>query len=441
MQSQTYTNPDSVGQPIPLRHDSLGLNAFVMGDSGQPHMTSSHSSVLHAYHTSNPPSAIPIAPYTDLNLQYPANTGYESPIDTRVGSPRDIKAAYNNQPNSSFSENSGEIAAIASARSHRPSIINLGRVGRSHRNGSIDESDGTSPTSSRGYGLRGSDEQIPHANATVALHEDREGGRGKVDKTKPPAWSELKTKAGKERKRLPLACIACRRKKIRCSGEKPACKHCLRSRIPCVYKVTTRKAAPRTDYMAMLDKRLKRMEERVIKIIPKEECGKLQTIGRANVKPPTVTQATKSGGARKRAAEEAFGSELKDWAQATHSPATSNSRNVSKAKNPVENRTLSEGAEHLPSKEIQEHLSEVFFDCLYGQSYHLLHKPSFMRRLKSVDDLSRLYMTYMLISCQTRNVAPGAYSRSLRCFCAILNASPSQYRTGLSSRRALGKTL
>lgn len=47
-----------------------------------------------------------------------------------------------------------------------------------------------------------------------------------------PLWSELKTKAGKERKRLPLACIACRRKKIRCSGEKPACKHCLRSRIP-----------------------------------------------------------------------------------------------------------------------------------------------------------------------------------------------------------------
>src|SRR6185295_19313495 len=87
----------------------------------------------------------------------------------------------------------------------------------------------------------------------------------------PPPWSEMKTKAGKERKRLPLACIACRRKKIRCSGEKPACKHCLRSRIPCVYKVTTRKAAPRTDYMAMLDKRLKRMEDRVIKLIPKDE--------------------------------------------------------------------------------------------------------------------------------------------------------------------------
>jgi hypothetical protein len=94
-----------------------------------------------------------------------------------------------------------------------------------------------------------------------------------------PAWSEMKTKAGKERKRLPLACIAraadflaaacdacqrqtlpllpglglhltpsrkrlplaciaCRRKKIRCSGEKPACKHCTRSRIPYVQNWT-----------------------------------------------------------------------------------------------------------------------------------------------------------------------------------------------------------
>ena len=96
------------------------------------------------------------------------------------------------------------------------------------------------------------------------------GKRAKDIEPDTPQWTEMKTKAGKERKRLPLACIACRRKKIRCSGEKPACKHCVRSRIPCVYKVTTRKAAPRTDYMAMLDKRLKRMEDRVIKLIPKE---------------------------------------------------------------------------------------------------------------------------------------------------------------------------
>ena len=75
------------------------------------------------------------------------------------------------------------------------------------------------------------------------------GGRGyndaaakKEESPEPqPSWADLKTKAGKDRKRLPLACIACRRKKIRCSGEKPSCKHCLRSRNPCTYKASARK--------------------------------------------------------------------------------------------------------------------------------------------------------------------------------------------------------
>lgn len=197
-----------------------------------------------------------------------------------------------------------------------------------------------------------------------------------------PLWSELKTKAGKERKRLPLACIACRRKKIRCSGEKPACKHCLRSRIPCVYKVTTRKAAPRTDYMAMLDKRLKRMEERIIKIVPKDEPS---SIIRAAVKPALPgTIPARGTAARKRKSDEAFDAELDNWTKATprgsmDAAAKSASVLIHEAQ---ENKLLTEGADILPEREMQEHLAEVFFEYVYGQTYHLLHKPSFMRKLR-----------------------------------------------------------
>lgn len=199
-----------------------------------------------------------------------------------------------------------------------------------------------------------------------------------------PAWSELKTKAGKERKRLPLACIACRRKKIRCSGERPACRHCSRSRVPCVYKVTTRKAAPRTDYMAMLDKRLKRMEERVIKAIPKDENRDMAAIGRSVVK-PTVSGQTSSRSQKKRSAEEAFAFEIEQW-PAGGGDATMDTFPMSHGSKSGEGTTtclMKAGAEFLPSLEIQEHLAEVFFDCVYGQSYLLLHKPSFMRRLKA----------------------------------------------------------
>nr|POF15230.1 putative transcriptional regulatory protein [Quercus suber] len=199
----------------------------------------------------------------------------------------------------------------------------------------------------------------------------------------------MRTKAGKERKRLPLACIACRRKKIRCSGEKPACKHCLRSRIPCVYKVSTRKAAPRTDYMAMLDKRLKRMEERVIKIIPKEHQSGILETGRAVVKPPLPPAPAKSSGPKKRSAEQAFDSELDEWSisRAETGPGAPQKQTENKNEKRTEldaaddHSLLLEGASKLPPKELQEHLAEVFFEYVYGQAYHLLHKPSFMRKL------------------------------------------------------------
>lgn len=256
--------------------------------------------------------------------------------------------------------------------------------------GSIDGSDPASPGSLLGPGsLPGDNAGTFHTTQQRSVtSQPPEESRAKSDSQKDgdgtPAWAELKTKAGKERKRLPLACIACRRKKIRCSGEKPACKHCLRSRIPCVYKVTTRKAAPRTDYMAMLDKRLKRMEERVIKIMPKDEQRNVDVIGRAVVKPALPGLPAKPGADKKRAADEAFGDELNEWSKAR--PATGakggarNATSSAKADR-AKDSLLLDGAESLPSQELQQHLAEVFFDFVYGQGYHLLHKPSYMRKL------------------------------------------------------------
>lgn len=229
-------------------------------------------------------------------------------------------------------------------------------------------------SSNQGMKLEGNDGACLAATATAK--------RAKEAEQDTPQWSEMKTKAGKERKRLPLACIACRRKKIRCSGEKPACKHCVRSRIPCVYKVTTRKAAPRTDYMAMLDKRLKRMEDRVIKLIPKESLPSVANVGRSVVKPAIPGAPPKTLANKKRQAEEAFGNELDEWAKSKGGDADAAGL-TGLSKDSDDNKLSTEGAESLPSKEIQEHLAEVYFDYVYGQSYPLLHKPSFMRRLNA----------------------------------------------------------
>jgi hypothetical protein len=248
------------------------------------------------------------------------------------------------------------------------------------------EGHNTSPESAPAMGMLAIADM--HSSSAAGLKLEANDGpvfgtaakRTKETEQDTPQWSEMKTKAGKERKRLPLACIACRRKKIRCSGEKPACKHCVRSRIPCVYKVTTRKAAPRTDYMAMLDKRLKRMEDRVIKLIPKESLPSVANVGRSVVKPAIPGAPPKPAATKKRQAEEAFGNELDEWAK-SKGGATDPTGQAGRSKESDENVLLKEGAESLPPKEIQEHLAEVYFDYVYGQSYPLLHKPSFMRRL------------------------------------------------------------
>ncbi|KAF1985320.1 hypothetical protein K402DRAFT_334772 [Aulographum hederae CBS 113979] len=225
----------------------------------------------------------------------------------------------------------------------------------------------------------GGGQTFVRASDSPAVGTPRSANADKQDNA--PVWSELKTKAGKDRKRLPLACIACRRKKIRCSGEKPTCKHCVRARIPCVYKITSRKATPRTDYMAMLDKRLKRMEERVIRLIPKDHVDAI-SLERAAVK-PQITSApnVKSPATRKRPAYEAFGADLDEWAKSKSGDASAANRSARASLSGEENKFLTEGTEHLPSTEIQKHLAEVYFDNVYGQAYHLLHKPSFMRKL------------------------------------------------------------
>lgn len=221
---------------------------------------------------------------------------------------------------------------------------------------------------------------------TIASSRANDSAKAEPGPDDLPTWAELKTKAGKDRKRLPLACIACRRKKIRCSGEKPACKHCSKSRVPCVYKITTRKAAPRTDYMAMLDRRLKRMEDRVIKIIPKDE-GK-PAIPRAVVKPTPTTAgpgaAHQKRPSQKRTAAEAFGAkDVQQWAANARSESDPRRLAAVKVDEDEEADFFMEGQEMLPSPEIQGHLVEVYFDYVYGQSYLLLHKPSFIRLMSA----------------------------------------------------------
>ncbi|CRG85806.1 hypothetical protein PISL3812_02817 [Talaromyces islandicus] len=359
LSGRRFSTPD-----IPPSSKSQSQPAFATAPQPQlqPHLH------LHNYYCALPFHTTPAAPN---------RTTTTTPPLTPVGANDASSLTYPSAHAPRLPPSATGLMATEPQAAGLPSAYDQGITG-------IDD-DNLSQTSSRdqdiAYGGGGE-----HAPTEKSHHGDNaSSGHGNNGKEKP-AWSELKTKAGKDRKRLPLACIACRRKKIRCSGEKPACKHCSKSRIPCVYKVTTRKAAPRTDYMAMLDKRLKRMEERVIKVIPAGETRDMAAIGRSQVKPTPhgQTKPPPKSSQKKRSADEAFTSELNAWMSHSGNVTVPDAFPLSREGKSLEGTgLLTEGAEFLPSLEIQEHLAEVFFDCVYGQSYLLLHKPSFMRKLKT----------------------------------------------------------
>ncbi|KAI9740704.1 MAG: hypothetical protein M1818_004669 [Claussenomyces sp. TS43310] len=360
--------------PEMVSMEGLDMNGFLMDHNGHAQDEHGRPSGLMPFDNVSNTQFIDFSfPFQDAH-----GGGAEGLVDAKSDHSAD---PYNLSGRVSASEHRASITSLPMARA---SFSSNAPLSSRTRTASADGSDGASPESHRAGAHSGYADEFGLNDGGAGDGSDL-GLKTREDKTGlTPAWSELKTKAGKERKRLPLACIACRRKKIRCSGEKPACKHCLRSRIPCVYKVTTRKAAPRTDYMAMLDKRLKRMEERIIKIVPKEGQEEVSSFTRAQVKPSIPgTVPVRMANGRKRAADEAFGPELDAWSKSnvTADAGLSSSLLQQEAE---ETRLLTEGAEALPSQEVQEHLAEVFFDNLYGQAYHLLHKPSFMRKLKTI---------------------------------------------------------
>ncbi|ORX94095.1 hypothetical protein K493DRAFT_261780 [Basidiobolus meristosporus CBS 931.73] len=48
-----------------------------------------------------------------------------------------------------------------------------------------------------------------------------------------------------KRKRLTQACDTCRKKKVKCDGNRPSCSNCIRLKVPCTYLPTAKKRGPR----------------------------------------------------------------------------------------------------------------------------------------------------------------------------------------------------
>ncbi|CAG8435611.1 3702_t:CDS:2 [Ambispora gerdemannii] len=97
---------------------------------------------------------------------------------------------------------------------------------------------------------------------------------------------EDNTKTPTKRKRLTQACDACRKKKVKCSGEKPSCQNCQRLKVACTYIPSTKKRGPRVGLVESLEKRLQQMEKL---LQPLKEQGLVEDIEDRDI-PSTPTK-------------------------------------------------------------------------------------------------------------------------------------------------------
>ena len=93
-------------------------------------------------------------------------------------------------------------------------------------------------------------QQPPDSNGAAAQQQRK--GSGDAD----AASDNNNTSNNNANKQKRIACVVCRKRKLRCDGEKPSCGTCKRLAHECAYDEVRRKSGPKRGYVKALEARL-----------------------------------------------------------------------------------------------------------------------------------------------------------------------------------------
>ncbi|KAK9368339.1 fungal-specific transcription factor domain-containing protein [Lipomyces kononenkoae] len=120
--------------------------------------------------------------------------------------------------------------------------------------------------------MKASDSEVSSENNSPTNYQVNPGVSSNRDNERPKSQQHVPLS-----KRI--ACVICRRRKLRCDGARPACGTCARLHHDCVYEETRRKSGPKRGYVKMLEERLAHVE------------GLLNSnVGTTSVSPPPVSR-------------------------------------------------------------------------------------------------------------------------------------------------------
>ncbi|KAG0003420.1 hypothetical protein BGZ80_007601 [Entomortierella chlamydospora] len=187
-----------------------------------------------------------------------------------------------------------------------------------------------------------------------------------------------------KRKRLTQACDPCRKKKIKCDGNKPSCGNCAKLDIQCTYLPSMKKRGPRQGYIELLEKRLDKMEKMLQNgpgVVDQESLDTTVAKDENDPNEPAFTRPDKPD-SRYFGNTSAF-SHYNDSDRVISVAAscpTVTRQEQSKAL--IRNKKPLYGLKgEVPRKDVLDHLIQLFFDSVYYQ-LPIIHPGSFMIQYK-----------------------------------------------------------
>jgi hypothetical protein len=93
------------------------------------------------------------------------------------------------------------------------------------------------------------------------------GNEGRDNRNQSPSWEGNGAPDGTNRgdgavpKPKRIACVICRKRKLKCDGSKPSCSTCTRLGHSCAYDEVRRKSGPKRGYVKALEERLSKSSQ------------------------------------------------------------------------------------------------------------------------------------------------------------------------------------
>ncbi|KAI4625320.1 uncharacterized protein J4E87_005167 [Alternaria ethzedia] len=172
-----------------------------------------------------------------------------------------------------------------------------------------------------------------------------------------------------------IACVLCRKRKLRCDGTRPTCSTCKRLNHDCAYDEVRKKSGPKRGYVKLLEQRLQQVETLLktqdttdpSKEAPRQDAGSTYVANTISQSLPNSTNVPNTAGN-------------------TQSRITGASpfQNIGTAGNDAEDTSwemIGLGLEEpLPPQEIQDDLYQIYFAKIH-LSMPVIHRPRFMAAL------------------------------------------------------------